>query len=142
MGGSDFKIFRFETVKINRNSMKKFLLCINRDNLKVPRQIFFVKLQAVRVRIFSIFAQVLGSRTETSATSVDKKAESWSSFSRYSLSSHKSVILFGWVYFTATSRALSIYDNVKSCKTALYGTDYLIRMFAIKVALYHFFSFH
>ena len=31
MGGSDFKIFMFETVAIKRRSVKKFLLCINRD---------------------------------------------------------------------------------------------------------------
>ena len=32
---------------------------------------------------------------------LDKKAESWSSFSRYSLSPNKSFILFVRVYFTA-----------------------------------------
>ena len=31
MGGSDFKIFKFETVEIKRRSVKKFLLCIIRD---------------------------------------------------------------------------------------------------------------
>ena len=31
MGGYDFKIFMFETVEIKRRSVKKFLLCINRD---------------------------------------------------------------------------------------------------------------
>ena len=42
MGVSDLKILCLKTVEIKRRYMKKFLLCINRDIFKIPRQIFLL----------------------------------------------------------------------------------------------------
>ena len=80
MGVSDFKIFMFKKVKIKRRWMQKFLLCINRDIFKMPPQIFLLNYKRLVL---------------------DKKVESWSSFSRYSLSPNKNFILFVPVDFTA-----------------------------------------
>ena len=44
--------------------MKKFLLCINRDIFKMLPQIFLLNYKRLKKEFFSIFPQVLGSRTE------------------------------------------------------------------------------
>ena len=68
MGVSDFKIFMFEN-NYNKAQIDEKVPTLHQSRyLKNAPTDFSVKLQAVRVRILSIFAQAGGSRTETGVT--------------------------------------------------------------------------
>ena len=93
-------ILRYLCLITDQAQMNKKVPTLHKSRyLKDTPTDFSVKLQAVRVRIlFDIHARF---RHKKQKPMLDKKAESWSSFSRCSFSPDKSFILFVPVYFTA-----------------------------------------
>ena len=68
--------------------MKKFLLWINRDIFEMPPQIFLLNYKRLKVFFFDIHASSQFKAQELKLV-LDKKAESWANFSRYSLFSEQ-----------------------------------------------------